>query len=137
MMKRVLVFEDSERGRDRFSMLYQGFNSGGQVRYAGQQKPMAATRTECRILDKLDAISDEAPDGTPSRLIMRSLKNREGEQQLELSEDEYGFLKAYFDHAAGAWMPVAARKVVDVADWLAGIPQVDDAVKTPTNPGGA
>lgn len=125
-MKRVLVFEDNDTGRDRFAMLYQGFNAGGQYRYARDVKTMQVTRLECRLLDKLDAVSDAAPSTMPNALIMRALKAGEGEQRVSLDEPEYDLLKGHFEHAAGAWVPVMARQVTATADWLAGIPQVKD-----------
>ena len=125
-MRRVLTFDDSAAGRDRFMMLYQGFNAGGQLRYVREQKTMQVTRLESRLLDKLDAISDVAPSGTMNALVMRSLKNGEGEQRVALDEPEYELLKGHFECAAGAWVPVMAREVAAVADWLAGIVQVDE-----------
>lgn len=125
MVKRVLTFEDSAKGRDRFSMIYQGFNIGGQFVYVGKVKHLSAARVEMRVLDKLDAVSDAAPEDVKNALIMRSLKKEEGDQVVELSEDEFGLLKSYFEHAAVGWAPVAARMVVQVADWLDGIKQID------------
>jgi hypothetical protein len=125
-MKRVLVFDDTTTGKDRFSMLYQGFNAGGQLRYAQAVKTMQVTRLEGKLLDKLDAVSDEAPSDMPNALIMRALKTGEGEQRVSLDEPEYELLKGHIEHAAGAWTPVVSRQVVALVDWLAAVPQVDE-----------
>ena len=124
-MRRVLLFDDSDAGRDRFSMLYQGFNAGGEIRYRRDVKTMQVTRLEGKILDKLDAVSEAAPVDLPNALILRSLKTGEGEQCVTLDEPEYELLKGHFEHAAGAWVPVMSRQVTAVADWLAGIRQTE------------
>lgn len=121
MITRLLEFTDSPEGRDRFAMIYQGFNAGGSLRYVRDMKTMQVTRLECRILDRFDLISEPAPEGTPNALLMRSLKTGEGTQRLELEETEYKLLVEYFDSAAGAWVPLASRQVVATADWLMGI----------------
>jgi hypothetical protein len=125
-MKRMLVFDDTTTGHDRFSMLYQGFNAGGQLRYVQTVKTMQVTRLEGKLLDKLDAVSDAAPADLPNALIMRALKTGEGEQRVSLDEPEYDLLKGHIEHAAGAWAPIASRQVIALVDWLAAIPQVDE-----------
>ncbi len=110
---RVLEFADTDEGRERFGFIYQGFLSGGN---SVQAKGMEVVRCEARILDKMDAVSYEGDGGQrhPSS----------GLHRVVLSQQEYELVTRYFEGAA--WNTVASRKVVNISDWLAGIPQTEE-----------
>jgi hypothetical protein len=105
----MLVFEDNEQARERFTLLYQGFIAGGN---SPAQKGMEVVRREARVLDKLDAVSEPSVNG------LRAL--REGEHAVVLEQPEYELVKRYFENAP--WAVHVSRQVVSVSDWLSAIP---------------
>lgn len=109
MKTRKLVIADTEDGREMFALLYQGFLNGGN---GPQPKGMEVIRREVRILDKLDAISSVGESG--------ERKMNPGAQEVQLEQPEYELLKRYFENTP--WTTAVARKVVNIADWLAAVP---------------
>lgn len=120
MRIRKLVFNDTPEAREDFALLYQGFMTGGN---AAPSKGMEITRREAKILDKLDAISedfggngkcDTCGQPVPTQRVLRM-----GAQQIELEQPEYDLVKKYFE--ATPWTVRASRRVVSISDWLASI----------------
>lgn len=109
MKLRVFDFDETPEQRDRFPLIYQGFVVGGD---SIKSKGMEVTRREARILDKLEAISDEDAD------LGRKLKP--GPQRFELEQPEYELLLRYFE--ATPWSTRVSRKIVAVHDWMKAIP---------------
>jgi hypothetical protein len=117
-MKRVITFDAPAE----FDLLYQGFLFGGSQQ---QTKTMVSLRSEARVLDKLDAISepsideqgkiDKYPTGDPVR------KYASGE--LLLTNDEYELIKKYFESVP--WATKVSREVVKLFD------KINDAEERP------
>lgn len=120
-MKRTITF-DTGQNREAFPLLYQGLLNGGNGPSA---KGIQTLRTEVRILDKLDAISEPeyievegAKVATDARLL------KDGPQSLTLEQPEFDLLKRYFENTP--WTTRVARQVVNIVDWLATIPEDTD-----------
>jgi hypothetical protein len=107
MKTRILKFASDEE-REMFPMLYAGFMNGGN---GPQAKGMEVTRREVRILDKLDAVSEDNEVGD------RVLKS--GSHDVVLEQPEFELLKRYFENTP--WTTKVARQVVNISDWLAAI----------------
>lgn len=116
-MKRVVTFKtgDEAKNQQRFELLYSAILAGGSTPSRGSGIDML--RKEARLLDALDAISDEdgakttrpLPTGDHARLVRT-------DAELVLSQPEHELLKKRLED--GPWSPGAARAVVDCADWL-------------------
>lgn len=112
-MKRRLTFIDDARGAYLFKRMYEGMLLGGGQGARG----IDAIRREARILDALDAISD--PEDTP-RGPERTVKP---DAVLELDQVDFAVLESHV--AKAPWLPVAARQIVDLVDWLSAAEKVN------------
>jgi hypothetical protein len=115
MQVRVLTFNNDLAGdHDRFSLLYQGFVTGGNLI---ERKTMEVTRLEAKILDKFEAIS------TPTDLeLIRQLSPTDSKVQvLKFEEPEFALVRKYFEGTP--WKTTTSRRAVDVFDWLVATPQ--------------
>lgn len=116
MKVRKLQFGDGEAEQAKFAMIYRGFLEGGnRLQHGRGPKPIETYRTEARLLDKLEAISEQV-EGTPIRMIS-------GARELVLTEPEFDIVKSYF--MATDWVVAVSREFVNTVDWLTGIPQED------------
>jgi hypothetical protein len=119
---RVFEFADTEEGRERLSMLYFGFVSGGNQ--PGTPKGMEVIRREARILDKFAEISESSVTKQIDRPDTYEQVMHPGPQKFALEEVEYELLRKYFERAG--WNVSAARKVVDISEWMSSIPQTEE-----------
>lgn len=106
MKLRNLVFTEAER--EFFPLIYQGFLHGGN---GPQAKGMEVLRREVRILDKLEAISEDR-DGDRILTTVPAV--------VLLEQPEYELLRRYFENTP--WTTAVSRKIVNIADWLSAIP---------------
>lgn len=121
MRVRKIVIADTPEDRETFSLLYQGFVTGGNM--PQQSKGMEVTRREARVLDKLEAVSDETGGEACVSCGTRIAIKREpkaGTQTIALEQPEFDLLKKYFE--ATPWTVRMSQRVVNISDWLASIP---------------
>ncbi len=118
MKVRVLKFDlGSEQDRAFFKMLYEGF-MGGAAKV--EKRNLAITRSEARVLDKLD------PPSVPRQelAVFRELRDRPGEEvEVEFEPQDFGLILQYMDTAE--WGPFGQRAVRDFDDWLRAAPTVE------------
>jgi hypothetical protein len=112
---RVLTF-DGDHGAQRFAFLRIALLNAGDGK---GDRSRAAIRTEARLLEALDAVSDPAP--TEKDPDHRVLKPEGG--TVTLAQDDFDRLSAYVDTTP--WVPRVARDAVDVQDWLSASVKVD------------
>jgi hypothetical protein len=120
MRVRKLRFTDTDEDRERFSLIYRGFLTGGNT----PQKGMETTRRESAVLKKLDAVSDETDEvRCESCGQVQSIKRdlQPGDHEVTLTQPEFDLLKKYFETTS--WTVRMSTKITDIADWLDGIPQ--------------
>lgn len=120
-MKRVLTFDPSNpRSGKRFDLCRTA------VLNAGDQKgprDRATIRSEARLQDALDAVSEPWPDAEPNpEGKERRLKADGG--QLTLSQEDHTLLTKYLDTTP--WLPRAARDAVDVQDFAGAADKVEE-----------
>lgn len=123
-MVRRIEFNDADdlTNKHRFYLMYQGFVTGGQSDVREPPKGMVIVRREAKLLEKLEGISEPeiGAEGQPTgyRVLTGNL--------LILEQPEYELLKKYLDRAP--WAAMAARKIIDLWDWLDSIPLVEGKV---------
>lgn len=101
----------------KFELLYEGFIVGGSI-YA-KPKGVPLIRVECKILDKLEAISIVLPGAARLDSLTEARTLMIGEDQeatLELDGPELDLLKEYFGLVP--WRTSLCRRVIDIIDWL-------------------
>jgi len=117
---RKIHFTNTAEDREKFSLLYQGFLTGGNM---AQSKGMEITRREARVLDKLDSISEDSGGEKCATCGTATMNKREmiaADHTLELEPPDFDLLKKYFE--ATPWTVRVAKRVVDISDWLGSIP---------------
>ena len=122
MKLRRLVFDDTKEGRERYTLLWQGFLTGGN---SAQTKGIEVVRREAKILDKFAAHGTIPPDvvsaADGSDELARSMNP--GDQTIDLEQPEYEMLKRYFESTP--WVTRMSVRVRNVSDWLNSI-QLED-----------
>lgn len=125
MRVRTLTFDDSTESRERFSLIYQGFVTGGNQPNA---KTMEIMRREAAVLSKLESISedtDERQCDSCGQLVRSKREVMPGSHELQLSVPEWELLKQYFERTP--WTVRMSSKVIDISDWLASLPAAQSA----------
>lgn len=118
----MLKFEDTDSGRDEFSLLHQGFLMGSPE---GGLKGIEQHKRAICILDKLEEISDvvkgaEKPGDAKSTMyyntgdVVRKLRTKGG--KVEFEEEEVKMLKEHMESVP--WRVGVSRLFVSVVDML-------------------
>jgi hypothetical protein len=119
-MKRIVTFDDTETGRQRFQMIWDGFRVGALT-----AKPEARTqevmRLEMAVRQALKAISTNGQvqgDDTDVRALQRGGGSVELEQPQVKLMLEYGW--------ACQWKPTALEAAVDALDHVDAAPSTKE-----------
>ena len=107
----ALPFRDDRRNQVRFHLCYVAILHGAPQ----SARALDVLRSEARILEALDRVSDLDPTGTmwPNNVPARAVRPA---VDLMLAPGDRDRLQQYL--LATAWAPIAARDVIDVIDWL-------------------
>jgi len=116
MKVRKLAFDSTtEDGRQRASLVYQGFLVGGNVVNGQRSKGADIIRREAGIMRKFRKIGSELPDGAGVLL-----KNESETFTIALDVPQFELLVKYFESTP--WATRLAIEIEDILDWLATLP---------------
>lgn len=125
-MKRSLVF-DGPKGARRFDLCYEALLGGGDKK---GDRARATLRKEARLLDAFESISKPDESKLASCAACQRAANPDARligataAPIVISQEDYELLRQYVDTAP--WLPRVARDAVDVQDWLATAPTLED-----------
>jgi hypothetical protein len=116
-MKRLTFYGTEAADQQRFHAIYDAMQAGCALNRAGQSKDQI--RKEAVICKKLEAISDEGPEGQKERRALKS----EGEFFLDLEAKEIEVLEAYFQQVP--WQFHVKPVIAQLLDSFTTSPDVD------------